>query len=266
MRSSPKSLPLPARRRSELLSDRERQLTVDPVSLMPPGGPAKHVAPPRDAASLIPYRRSRSGGIEVLMGRRHSKHSFVPDFYVFPGGGVDRADRRATAATSLRPDVTARVARSCRGSFARAVAFAMSAVRETYEETGLMLGAAMDQVPTEISAEWTHVYASGLGPDLAALDYVARARTPSHSPIRFDARFFLADAEAASGALGGTGELEDLSWRSLDDALKLPLVDVTEFLLGELLPAYFEAPPKPDPARPVPFFCFVRGRARVIDA
>ena len=96
----------------------------------------------------------------------------------------------------------------------------------------------------------------------------ARARAGSRwqSPSRFEARCFLADAEAASGGLGGTGELEDLSWRSLDDALKLPLVDVTEFLLGELLPAYSEAPPKPDPARPVPFFCFVRGRARVIDA
>ena len=252
------------RRPGELLSDRERQLTVDPVTLMPAGGPPEKISIPRHAASLIPYRRTRNGTVEVLMGRRHTRHSFVPDFYVFPGGGVDRADRRAVPATPLPADVTARVARSCRHDPARAVAFAMSAVRETYEETGLMIGAAMDKFPDPVSEEWAHVYQTGLGPDLAALDYVARARTPSYSPIRFDARFFMADAGAAAGTLGGTGELAEMAWRSFEQALKLPLVDVTEFLLGELLPAYFEAPPKPDPARVVPFFCFLRGRARVI--
>jgi len=255
----------PARRPGELLSDKERQLTVDPITLMPPDGPPKKIARPKDAASLIPYRRRRDGKIEVLMGRRHTRHSFVPDFYVFPGGRVDRADGRARAATPLRADVATRVARSCRHNTDRAIAVALSAVRETYEETGLMLGAPMTEPPTNISEEWNHVYQTGLGPDLAALEYVARARTPSYSPIRFDARFFMADASAASGTLGGTGELEDMAWRSFEEALKLPLVDVTEFLLGELLPAYFERPPEPDAARTVPFFCFLRGRARVID-
>jgi len=249
----------------ELLSDKERQLTVDPLTLMPPDGPPEKISRPRDAASLIPIRRSRSGKIEVLMGRRHMKHSFVPDFFVFPGGRVDPGDRNAVAATPLRPDVTARVARSCRHNSGRAVAFALSAVRETYEETGLMIGAPLKEAPSNTSDEWQHVYDTGLAPDLAALDYIARARTPTYSPIRFDARFFLADAENATGTLGGTGELEELAWRSFEDSLKLPLVDVTEFILGELLPAHFEAPPKPDPSRPVPFFCFLRGAARVID-
>jgi len=261
--TSPKSQP--RRQPGQLLSDKERQLTVDPITLMPPDGPPEKAARPKDAASLIPYRRSPSGKIEVLMGRRHTRHSFVPDFYVFPGGRVDRADGRAVAATPLRPDVTARLARSCRHNNARAVAVALSAVRETYEETGLMIGAPINNPPASISEEWTHVYQTGLGPDLAALDYVARARTPTYSPIRFDARFFMADATDAYGELGGTGELEDMAWRSFDESLKLPLVDVTEFLLGELLPAWFEAPPTPDPARPTPFFCFRQGRARVID-
>ena len=254
-----------ARRPGELLADDERQLTVDPMTLMPADGPPKKIVRPRDAASLIPYRRRQNGEVEVLMGRRHTRHSFVPDFYVFPGGRVDQADGRARAATPLRADVASRVARSCRHNISRAAAFALSAVRETYEETGLMLGAPMAEPPENISEEWSHVYDSGLGPDLAALDYIARARTPTFSPIRFDARFFLADASDVSGTLGGTGELEDMAWRSFAESLKLPLVDVTEFLLDELLPAYFEKPPEPDPDRAVPFFCFLRGRARVID-
>jgi 8-oxo-dGTP pyrophosphatase MutT (NUDIX family) len=220
---------------------------------------------PRDAASLIPYRRSTSGKIEILMGRRHVKHSFVPEYYVFPGGRVDPDDRRALAATDARDDVTIRVARSCRNDRNKARAFAMAAIRETYEETGLMLGKPGGHLAAKQPKSWHHVVGSGLAPDLQCLDYVARARTPTQSPIRFDARFFLADASAAEGELAGSGELEDLKWRDLEQCMRLQLIDVTEFLLGELLPDYFENPPSNTAERPVPFFCFVGMKSRVID-
>ena len=54
------------------------------------------------------------------------------------------------------------------------------------------------------------------------------------SPIRFHARFFVADAAGATGTLGGSGELLDLHWVSMVEAFKLPIVDVTEFMLGEV--------------------------------
>jgi 8-oxo-dGTP pyrophosphatase MutT (NUDIX family) len=219
---------------------------------------------PRDAASLIPYRRSKSGKIEILMGRRHVKHSFVPEYYVFPGGRVDPDDSLALPATDARADVLSRVARSCRKDTNKARAFAMAAVRETYEETGLMLGKP-DAAPGQQPNSWSHVFDSGLGPDLHSLDYVARARTPTRSPIRFDARFFVADTSQAEGKLGGSGELEDLKWRTIDQCMKLQLIDVTEFLLGEFLPDYFENPPVNSADRPVPFFCFVGMKSRVID-
>ena len=220
---------------------------------------------PRDAASLIPYRRSNNGKIEFLMGRRHAKHSFVPEYHVFPGGRVDRDDSVALPATDAREDVTARVARSCGQDRIKARAFAMAAVRETYEETGLMLGKSSDLRPDQQPQTWSHVTETGLGPDLQSLDYVARARTPTASSIRFDARFFIADAAQAEGSLGGSGELEDLKWRGIDECMQLRLIDITEFLLGTFLPDYFENPPENTVERPVPFFCFVGMKSRVIN-
>ncbi|HYM31519.1 MAG TPA: NUDIX hydrolase [Candidatus Cybelea sp.] len=173
-------------------------------------------ARPRDAASLILFRRT-AGGIDVLMGRRAKKHKFLPDVYAFPGGRLDAADLLARPSRPLRADVVRRMTDHC--SALRAQALAIAAVREAHEETGLMLGETRD---------------GALLPDLAALDYLARAITPSQSPIRFHARFFFADASAARGRLGGSGELIDLDWRPTSEALRLPLADVTEFILAEI--------------------------------
>ena len=55
---------------------------------------------PKDAATLVLYRQN-SGDIEVLMGCRHSKHAFMPNRYVFPGGAVDNTDRFVKPASVL---------------------------------------------------------------------------------------------------------------------------------------------------------------------
>ena len=197
---------------------------------------------PRDAATLVAWRRGVAG-IEVLMGRRASRHRFVPGHYVFPGGRVDRADYGAQALSSLSNDVQARLCTSCRPSLAHALAVA--AARETWEETGLALG--------EVSQ-------GALRPELGALDYVLRAITPPQSPIRFHARFFAVEAGRLTGKLAGNGELLDLAWRPVEACLKLPIVDVTEFLLRRLL----EGPPASGPA--VSLFSFRKGRAIVDQA
>ncbi len=171
---------------------------------------------PKDAASLALIRR-RAGHAEVLMGRRARRHRFLPDVYVFPGGGVDPGDHRVAPRTPLRPEVAQLLARSA--SHARARALAVAAVRETWEETGLALGALDD---------------GALHPDLHALDHIVRAITPTASPIRFHARFFVADGERLEGTLRGNGELLDLDWRTIERCLALPLADITEFVLGEL--------------------------------
>lgn len=190
---------------------------------------------PRDAATLVAWRRG-GDGIEVLMGRRASRHRFVPGHYVFPGGRVDRADYGAPVRSPLRREVSERLCASCRPRLAHALAVA--AARETWEETGLSLGEAA-------------------APDLAALDYVLRAITPSQSPIRFHARFFAVEAARLSGKLEGNGELLDLAWRPVAECLRLPIVDVTEFLLKRM-----QAGP-PAAAQGVSLFSFRRGRVVV---
>ena len=138
---------------------------------------------PRDAATLIAWRRG-AAGLEVLMGRRAARHRFVPHHYVFPGGRVDRRDYDAPARSALPDAVLSTLCESAKPRLAHALAVA--AARETWEETGLVLGEVSD---------------GALRPDLGALDYVLRAITPAESPIRFHARFFAVQAERLSGTL-----------------------------------------------------------------
>lgn len=178
---------------------------------------------PRDAASLV-IVDSTSTEPRVLMGRRHAKMKFVPDAFVFPGGKLDPDDQKAKPATPL--PVIPRFG-------AKVQALAMAAVRETFEETGLIL-AKPGQVGAGTGSGWADFYARGIAPDLAALSGLARAITPVQSPIRFHARFFMTDATSLDGKLMGSGELEELDWYPLSEALKLPVIDVTEFVLREV--------------------------------
>lgn len=192
----------------------------------PEGPPAK----PRDAATLILVREN-AGGPQVLMGKRSRKAAFIPDAYVFPGGRHDPEDQTAAPATPLDAPI-AKMA--VRGNRARAEGLAMTAVRETFEETGLLL-ARPGAVGEVDDPTWREFREMAVAPDLARLRYVGRAITSPYSPIRFHARFFIARAEHSSGALGGSGELTDLRWVGIREALEeLPIVDVTEFMLGEL--------------------------------
>jgi 8-oxo-dGTP pyrophosphatase MutT (NUDIX family) len=149
---------------------------------------------PRDAATLIVVRRDGPQP-RVLMGRRNRGHDFMPGKWVFPGGGVDRGDARAPAAAELRPEVAAKLALTAperRPALPRALALA--AVRETFEEAGLLL--AKPAAPRPGVGPWRPFLALGAAPDLSALTFVARAITPPYRPKRFDARFFMAEASA----------------------------------------------------------------------
>lgn len=221
---------------------------AEPMWQRPPGGVPNPVRP-RDAASLILLRRHR-GAWEVLMGRRARGHRFVPDYYVFPGGRVDRTDRQCAALRPLRDEVAEAVGRHTRGP-GRAAALAVAAARETMEETGLVLGRGDGE---------------GYRPDLSPLTYYYRAITPPESPIRFHARFFLAPADAAEGRLGGSGELENLDWIEVAEALRHPLVDVTELLLRRLALQLAQDPRQVWEQRPrVPLFGYRRGAPHVRD-
>lgn len=164
---------------------------------------------PKDAASLLLFRESRARGVELLMGRRHAGLRFMPGMLVFPGGRVDPEDRRAAAAAALKPLTEAQLRLSAPGRLARALAVA--AARELTEETGLLL------------------------PGLAEMDYLTRAITPTDRPLRFHARFLVAPAEAATGRLQGSGELEELRFFTPDEFAASPHAGITALIVREFL-------------------------------
>ena len=184
---------------------------------------------PRDAASLILVRHG-AGGPEILMGQRSSRARFVPGSFVFPGGRLDSHDWEAKPAKPLAAPV-ARM--GLRGNAAKARALGMAAIRETFEETGLLLAAEGD-VGAADDETWREMRALGRAPDLSRLTYIARAITSPYSPIRFHARFFMAMYGPEDGAIGGSGELSDLHWIPIGRAGGYALLDVTEFMLGEV--------------------------------
>lgn len=210
---------------------------------------------PRDAATMIIWR-SGSQGVEVLMGRRSRRAAFVPDFFVFPGGRIDRSDHAVCAATPLNPAAISRMA--VRNNRSLAEALAIAAVRETFEETSLLLAASGD-IGTVEGTGWQHWRARGLAPGLHHLVYFGRAITSPVSPIRFHARFFIVSADALVGELAGSGELSDLAFYPVSDVLAhMPVVDVTEFMLRRVIdtPAT-----RLDPGLRTPVFAYRRETA-----
>jgi 8-oxo-dGTP pyrophosphatase MutT (NUDIX family) len=209
---------------------------------------------PKDAATLIVVRRE-GGEPRVLMGRRASGHVFMASKWVFPGGRVDRADFRAPAATELRPEVAGLVERGAPAGRARALALA--AVRETFEETGLLLACAAP--PRSAAGPWRAFLGRGALPDLGALDYVARAVTPPGRTRRYDARFFMANAVAllSTEPAPGCGELDEIAWFALDEAARLDLPAITRFVIGHVRARLSGEAPAPV------FVRFVRGAHRV---
>lgn len=206
---------------------------------------------PKDAATLI-LTRVRKGAPEVLMGRRAPGHVFMASKWVFPGGRVERADPSAAFATDLADADAIRLNREV--SPRRARALALAAVRETFEETGLLL--AEPAPPASVAGPWREFRAVGALPDLAALRYIARAVTPPGRSRRFDARFFMADAAALlhPEPTAGSGELDEIAWLPLDDARAVDLPAITRFVLGEVSDRLTH------PERPLPFVRMVRGK------
>ncbi|MBV9512245.1 MAG: NUDIX domain-containing protein [Caulobacteraceae bacterium] len=214
---------------------------------------AKRVRP-RDAATLIIVRRDGPQP-RLLMGRRNNGHDFMPGKWVFPGGRIDRSDFHAPYASDLRPEVMAKLEKT--GPHARMRALALTAVRETFEEVGLLLAKPAPARPG--AGAWREFVNQGAAPDLEAMDFVARAITPHYLPKHFDARFFMADAERLTSLerQPDCGELDEIAWFEFEAALELDLPGVTRFVLGEA------AQRLEHPDRPVPFLRFLHGSSRL---
>lgn len=209
---------------------------------------------PRDAATLILIDRS-GGDVRVLLGRRSARHAFMPGRFVFPGGRTDPSDSRIPVAEGLAAEEEARLAQAgARTSVARARAIALSAVRETYEEAGLLIGRKGPFSTSKV--HWQGFAEHDVQPSLEGLRFVARAITPPGRVRRFDTRFLAAWRDDVAVALpegGPTNELEELVWLPLPQAMELDIPLITRTVLGDLQ-ARLADDPDLRPGGPVPFY------------
>ena len=191
---------------------------------------------PRDAATLI-IVDTASGEPRVLLGRRRPDLVFMPGRYVFPGGRVDPADRHIAVEQDLEPGNLNKLMVAMKGNPTpvRARALALAAVRETFEEAGLLIGSPSQAEAPAKALAWQRFYSCGYQPTLAQLTFFARAITPPGRPRRFDTRFFCVPAEAIAHKIAiADGELSDLEWHSIAQARSLELPNITRVVLEDL--------------------------------
>ena len=219
---------------------------------------------PKDAATLILLDR-KGPEPRILMGCRHHGSAFMPNKYVFPGGRISPSDNRVAAAADMEPATLEKLLKDMKGkpSETRARGLMMGAIRETFEETGIALGTSNADGLRSRAPEWRDYYASGYAPALDKLRYFARAITPPGRTRRFDARFFIADAAElgcnSSSCITGDGELKDLNWLTINEAIAADIPAITETILREL-EMRLKAADWWSPEFPVPFYHFRRSR------
>lgn len=194
---------------------------------------------PRDAATLMLIDRSGAEP-KVLLGRRHHGHKFMPGKFVFPGGRIEPLDRAMSAVSEMHPDTQKKLLQRVTDPTPElARAFALAAVRELAEETGLLLGVKRDEPPASPGDIWAEFAKAGVHPDLGQIHFIARAITPPRRPKRFDTRFFTADASAIAhtieGVVGPDSELVELTWVPIEAATHLDMPTITGIVLEELL-------------------------------
>src|SRR5262245_22561005 len=140
-----------------------------------PGAVPPKVLRPRDAATLIIVDMT-GGEPRVLLGRRRADLAFMPGRYVFPGGRVDPADRHVAVEHDLESGNIRNLMVAMKGnrSPGRARALALAAVRETFEEAGLLIGTPARAAPLPKAHAWQPFFRHGYRPALARLTFFAR--------------------------------------------------------------------------------------------
>jgi glyoxylase-like metal-dependent hydrolase (beta-lactamase superfamily II)/8-oxo-dGTP pyrophosphatase MutT (NUDIX family) len=197
----------------------------------------------RKAASVI-VLRDAAHGLEVLMLRRAERDGDLRSgVWVFPGGVLDPVDAQLHARADGDDDAQA----SARLQLPEGgLAYSVAAVRECFEEVGLLFASAGDtaaalqeQARCVTGADFAALCERhALRLDLAALSYHSHWLTPPGIPKRFDTRFYVARLPAGQVPVADQGEAQELAWLSpaaaLDPALRLKLLPVTRRTLQDL--------------------------------
>jgi len=215
----------------------------------------------RPAATIL-MLRDGPAGLETLMLRRTRSAGFVPGAYVFAGGRVDLADAETEAVQRLRglsPDAAAERLQMGPDALPPAAAYYVAALREAFEETGLLVGVESSGGPARSAGEDPAVarvrdrlladeITFGQALDVlevtveaTAIEYVAHWITPVQEPRRYDTRFFAAVVERERKELLNPAEMTHALWLTPREALerhaggRLPMVFPTIRTLEDLL-------------------------------
>lgn len=177
-----------------------------PSQPVPAEPPAEPVAP-RDSATVI-VARDGAAGLEVFMLERHLRSDFAGGAYVFPGGTVDDADLDPALADVTDGWSAARAAELSEAGQRHALGFVVCAIRETFEEAGVLLARTAGGAPVRLDEPgWSERRSALAAGEITALElardagvryaadlmrYWMRWITPEYAPRRYDARFFVA--------------------------------------------------------------------------
>jgi 8-oxo-dGTP pyrophosphatase MutT (NUDIX family) len=192
-----------------------------------------HAPRPRIAATIVLTVGDKKNP-RILMGQRSKRHDFMPSVYVFPGGRVDRADSYAKYAGNLSP----RSERILKAAFTprKARAVVLAAVRETWEETGLLLGQPIKDNDRNLNhASYDAFRLAKQRPDISRIEVFGRAITPPHRHKRFDAWFFHKHlGDIAPPAISDSVELLNVGWFTFDEIKELEQQRATTMMLRVL--------------------------------
>lgn len=242
--------------------DRQQRMQKNMERNQPHDGPFPHIEP-ADAASLIILDQSHQEP-KVLMGKRHMRHKFMPGFYVFPGGRLEESDQKLTSVDEFDEAALPALLTDIRthASPERVRAIGLAAIRETYEETGVVIGRPDDSTAeistaeneTDLAPIWQSYYGYNVCPPLSAMQFIARAITPPHRTRRYDTRFFCISADYISHQSDTIdGELEELCWLSFAEARTKNIATVTDVILEDL-EERLNHDGSLNPSLPIPFY------------
>ena len=209
-----------------------------------PAGFAETIADPPTvpitpvAAATIVLLRDAEAGLELLLMRRSPRSGFVPGAYVFPGGRVDKPDS-LPALIALLENLDRDSAEKRLGQIQEppAIAYYIAALREAFEETGILIGVQTDGSAPATAAEDSsgdeirdalmsdrinfHQALEQLGCRITGdkVEYIAHWITPEPEPRRYDTRFFAAKVHAGATPIVDRREMTEALWISPQAAL-----------------------------------------------
>lgn len=193
---------------------------------------------PAPAATLVLLRDRSAGPFDVLLIRRHDDSKFAAGAFVFPGGKIepdDNPDDAPAWCRGLAPLEAARIL-GLEDAPRVALGYWVGAIRETFEEAGVLLAYGPDGRPARVAdprfaayrrachadnrAFWDMIRAERFTLATDRLVYFAHWITPEVNPLRFDTRFFAAEMPAAQEAAADEREITEVRWLPVREAFE----------------------------------------------